>query len=171
MKNLIADASPLIFLAKAGLIDILKRLCKKVYVTSYVMSELEKPITMGFSAPEVDIIKNSNIIVIKKLTAKEIVRAKKLSKKSKIGMGESESAILFKRGQFSSVLVADIRAQREMKNMGINTTDLIDLGFIAAKKGIMNPRRFALKLWDNAHFRSERVRNVLGKKKISYGYR
>ena len=47
MKKLIADASPLIFLAKAGLIDSLKKVCKRVYVTTYIMTEIERPIKMG----------------------------------------------------------------------------------------------------------------------------
>lgn len=163
MKKLITDASPLIFLAKAGLIDALKRTFKKVYLTPYIWTEIEKPIKMGFPAPEVETIKSKNIISIEEINAKEITDAKKLSTKLNIGIGESEAAILFKRGHFTAVLVADRRAQRKMKEIGVNTMDLIDLAFEVAERGIMNPRQFALKLWYQAHFRSERVKNILGR--------
>ena len=106
------------------------------------------------------------MICIESLSGKEIVDAKSLSTKLNIGMGEAEATILFKRNHFDYVLVADRRAQRKMKEIGVNTIDLIDLGFMVAEKGLMNPRQFALKLWNNAHFRSERVRNLLGKPKL-----
>lgn len=163
MKKLIVDASPLIFLAKAGLIDALKRAFKRVYLTPYILTEIEKPIKMGFEAPEVELIKSKNIIFIEEISAKEITDAKKLAAKLNVGIGESEAAMLFKRGHFIAVLVADRRAQRKMKEIGVNTMDLIDLAFEVAEKGIMNPRQFALKLWDHAHFRSERVKNILGR--------
>jgi len=163
MKKIIADASPLIFLAKAGLIDILKRTFKQVYLTPYILKEIEKPIEMGYDAPEVKLLKSKNIMSIEKITAKEVIDAKKLSKKLNIGIGESEAAILFKRGCFTAVLVADRRAQRKLKEIGVNTIDLIDLAFEVAKKDIINPRQFALKLWNQAHYRSERVKNILGR--------
>jgi len=163
MKKLIADASPLIFLAKAGLLDALKGTFKKVYLTDYILKEIEKPIEMGFEAPEVRLLHSKNIMCIEKFTAKDILDAKKLSKELNIGIGEAEAAILFKRDGFTAVLVADRRAQRKLKEIGVNTIDLIDLAFEVAKRGIMNPRQFALKLWDQAHFRSERVKDILGR--------
>jgi len=171
MKKLIADASPLIFLAKGGLLNALEKVCKKVYVTKWIMIEIEKPIEMKIKAPEIEMIKSRKILCVEPLDAKEVMNAKKLAEKLNIGMGEAEAAILFKRGHYDSILVADDRAQKKMKEIGISTIDPIDLAFAVAETHFMNPRQFALKLWNQAHFRSERVRNLLGKPKKLCTYR
>jgi len=163
MKKTIVDASPLIFIAKAGMIDVLKKVYRAVYITDLINNEIEKPIKMGFKAPEVEKIKSSHILRIEKLTAKEIVKAEKIAQEKNIGKGESEAAILFLKGGFENVIVADIKAQKKLKELNVSTLDLVDFGFIAAKRGIMNPRKFALNLWEKAHYRSERIRNILGK--------
>jgi len=163
MKRVIVDAAPLIFMAKADLLGALKRLYKKVFVTTYIMVEVERPIKMGYKAPEVDLIKSAEIVEIKDLTAKEIVEVKKISKEYNIGTGEAEATVLFKRGSFDVVIVADIRAQRKLRELRVNALDLVDVGFVVAKRGIMNPREFAKRLYEKAHYRTQRIRDILGR--------
>ena len=163
MQKTIIDASPLIFIAKAGLLDVLKRVYKKVYVTQWIWNEIEWPIKHGYKAPEVDAILKSKIICIEPLTAKEIDQAIKLSRNHKIGKGEAEACILFKRGNYTAVIVADIRARRILKDLEIGVLDLVDLGIVAAKKKIMNPREFAKTLYEKAHYTTQRIKDMLGR--------
>jgi hypothetical protein len=59
MKNVIVDASPIIFIAKADLLDEFKKFAKNFYVTPWILSEIEYPIRHGIKAPEVEEIKKS----------------------------------------------------------------------------------------------------------------
>lgn len=164
MKKVIVDASPLIFVAKADMLGILKKMYKKVTLTKLIMNEIQKPLELGYKASEIDLIKSSNIIEVENLTAKEIVEAQKISKFHNIGSGESEAAILFKRGGFDLVIVADIRAQRKLRELEVNVLDLVDVGFEAAKRSIMNPREFAKRLYEKGHYRTQRIKDILGRK-------
>ena len=112
------------------------------------MKEVEWPIENGYKAPEVDKIKRAEIIKIVELDAKEVVKAKKLNQQYKdIGQGEAEAAILFQRGGYESIIVADIRAQRKLKEIGIVALDLVDVAFVVRGKSIMNPREFSKRYW------------------------
>jgi hypothetical protein len=64
MRNVIVDASPIIFIAKANLVREFKRLAKKFYVTPWILSEIEYPIRHGIKAPEVEEIKKVNILTV-----------------------------------------------------------------------------------------------------------
>jgi predicted nucleic acid-binding protein len=64
MKKVIFDASPLIFIAKGDMLGLIKKMYKKVFLSSYIMSEIERPIKLGYSAPEVDEIKKSDVVNI-----------------------------------------------------------------------------------------------------------
>ena len=163
MKKVIVDAAPLIFMAKADLIGVFKKLYDKCYVPSHVMKEIERPIELGYTAPEIKIIKEADILVVERLTVKEVIEAKKLAVKHNIGMGEAEAGVLFKRGGFETLIVADIRAYKKLKELNVNTLDLVDVGFVAAKKNIINPRQFANKLYEKGHYRTERILDILGR--------
>ncbi len=115
MKKVIMDASPLIFISKADLLGVFKKMYEKVYMTPSIFSEIEWPLKHGIKAPEVRNIKNSNIVKIEELSAKEIMQAKKLASEHSIGKGEAEAAVLFQRGGYENVIVADVRAHRKLK--------------------------------------------------------
>lgn len=136
MKKVIFDASPLIFMAKADMLSLIKKMYKKVFLSSYIMSEIEKPIELGYRAPEVDEIKKSDVVNILEISVKEVMQA---------------------------VIVADARAQRKMKELKVAALDLVDFSFLVAKRGFMNPREFAKRLYDRAHYRTQRIRDILGK--------
>lgn len=164
MKKVIVDASPLIFVAKADMLGVFKRMYKKVTLTEMIMREIEKPIELGYRAPEISLIKSANLIETEALTAKEIVEAQGVSRRHNIGSGESEAGVLFRRGGFDLVVAADIRAQRKLREMGVNVMDLVDVGFEAARRGIMNPREFAKRLYERGHYRTQRIKDILGRK-------
>ena len=163
MKRIICDASPLIFIAKADLLPTFKKVYGKVFITAFVMKEIMRPLELKFDAPEIDKITKSKISCIENLLPKEIIEAKKIAAANGVGKGEAESAVLFKRGGYDTVIVADVRAQRKLREMGVYAVDLVDVGFYLAKRNIMNPRVFALRLYETAHYRSQRVRDLLGR--------
>jgi len=75
----IVNASPLIFISKARLLEILKVLFTTVYTTKEIMKEVEKPLELGFEAPEILTIKAVNWINVVELKAEEKEDAKRLA--------------------------------------------------------------------------------------------
>lgn len=163
MKKVVFDASPLIFIAKADMLGLVERVYRKVYLSSYILAEIRRPLELGYSAPEIDKIEKAKIVKIVDISVKEIMEAKKIANDNNIGMGEAQAIVLFKSGMYENVVVADIRAQRKMKALKVDALDLVDLGFLVAKRGFMNPRQFAKNLYEKAHYRTQRIRDILGK--------
>jgi predicted nucleic acid-binding protein len=124
------------------------------------MSEIEYPLKHGIKAPEVKLIKSANILTVKRLTAKEMLKAKKIAEKYRVGIGESQAAVLWMRGNFDVVIVADVRARRTLRKLNVGVMDVVDVGFELARKRV-NPLQFARKLWENAHYRTERIKEIL----------
>jgi len=157
--RVIVNASPLIFLAKSGLLDIIKQLFTEVYTTQGIMDEVEKPLKFGVEALEVSVIKAVNWINVVKLKAKEKQDAKKLAAHLGIALGEAEAAVLYQRG-FDLLIVADRKAERKLREIGLNVTDLVTVGFKAATKGLIDIKDFANAIW-KAGYRTERVERIL----------
>jgi len=89
----------------------------------------------------------------------EVNRIRRLH--NQLGIGETQAAVLWKRGNFDVVIVADVRAERILRNeLKVSVMDVVDVGFELSKKGV-NPLQFARKLWEKAHYRSERIREIL----------
>lgn len=160
MRNVIVDASPIICISKANLLNEFRKLAKNFYVTPYILSEIEYPLKHGIKAPEVELLKSTNILKVKELTAKEISKARKIAETYKIGIGEAEAAVLWMRGNFDCIIVADVRALRKLRELKVGVMDVIDVSFELTKKNV-NPLQFARKLWENAHYRTERIREML----------
>jgi fructose-1,6-bisphosphatase/inositol monophosphatase family enzyme len=55
----------------------------------------------------------------------------KIRKKYKqLGIGEAQTAVLWKRGNFDVVIVADVRAERILRNeLKVSVMDFVDVGF------------------------------------------
>lgn len=158
MKPVI-NASPQIFLAKAGMLHILKDLYDEVHTTKGIVEEIERPLKLGLQAPEAIAIKNAKWIVSKELSEEEKEKTEKLAQKLRIGRGEAEAAVLYERG-YDLVIVADRRAERKLKGERINAIDLVDVGFDAASKEIVKLKDFANSIW-KAGYRTERVEKLL----------
>ena len=157
--KVIVNASPLIFLAKAGLLEILKALFTTVYTTDEIMKEVEKPLKLGIEAPEALTIKAANWINVVELKAEEKEETRTLADRLGIALGEAEAAMLYQRG-FDLLIVADRKAERKLKGVGINVVDLINVGFEAATKGVIDIKDFANAIW-KAGYRTERVERIL----------
>ncbi len=161
MKKVILDASPLIFIAKAGLIRELRKLSKEFFITDFVKKEIDWPKTHGIKAPELKAIYSLKRLKIVRLNAKEMQKVNKLRNKYKnLGIGELQSAVLWKRGGFDVVIVADSRAEKKLREMNVRVMDVVDVGFELARKGL-NPIKFAKDLWEKAHYRTERIKEIL----------
>ena len=162
MKNVIVDAAPIIFIAKATLLNEFKRLSKKFYVTPTIISEIEYPLTHGIKAPEVERIKSANILTVEELTAKEMLKVNEIRKSYKqLGLGEAHAAVLSMRGNFDVIIVADVRAERILRQeLKVDVIDVVDVGFELSKKGV-NPLQFARILWERGHYKSQRIQEIL----------
>ena len=121
--RVIVNASPLIFLAKAGLLEILKVLFTNAYTTREIMKEVERPLKLGIEAPEVSMIKATNWINVIELKAEEKEETRKLADRLGIALGEAGAATLYQRG-FDLLIVADRKAERKLRDIGINVVDL-----------------------------------------------
>lgn len=157
--KVIINASPQIFLARAGLLNILKELYGKVYTTTGILKEIEKPIELGISATEVQVIRDAKWIEAIELTEEEKNEAKKLTKKLNIGKGEAEAGVLYKRG-YDLIIVADRRAERKLKGQKINVIDIVDVGFETASKEVVDLKNFAKAVW-RAGYKTERIERIL----------
>lgn len=162
MKKVIVDTSPIIFSAKATLINLLKRMYKYLYVTPVILKEIKKPIELGYDAPEVELIEKTGILKISDITAKDMMEAKKLAIKHNIGSGEADATMLFKSGGYNAVIVADRKAEKKLREVGVNAVDIVNIGREASEKKLINVRTFAQKLYD-AHYRTEAVKELLGR--------
>ncbi len=155
------NASPLIFLAKAGRLNILRNLFQVVYTTAGVMEEVERPSRLGIPSPEINSIKGSEWIKVIKLTRKEAREAVQLSNRIQIGVGEAEVVKLYERGGYGLVIVADVAAERKMRRLGVNAKDLVEVIYVAAQRGLVELKSFSRDLWE-AGYRTKRVREILG---------
>lgn len=152
------NAAPLIFLAKAGLLDVLGRLYGTVTTTRGVMDEIEKPLKMGLPAREIPLITRAKWLRVVELQPKEEEAAEALARKLGVSLGEAEVGVLCRKG-FDVLVVADRRAQRKLREEGVPAIDLLDAGYEAALAGLVEIQEFAQKLWD-AGYRTERVDNA-----------
>jgi len=154
------NASPLIFLAKADRLDVLRDLFQVVYTTAAVMDEIEKPLRLGMPSSEILLIKSSDWIKVVELTRDEVQEAVQLSRRVQIGIGEAEVTKLSQRGGYSLAIVADAAAERKMRSLGINAKDLVEIIYVAAQKGLVELKDFARDMWE-AGYRSKRIREIL----------
>ncbi len=155
------NASPLIFLAKAGLLDILRKLFDEVYTTSAVINEIRQPQSRGIVSPDIEIILHAEWIKVLQLNSKERTEAKEWADELGIDVGEAEVAVAFKRGGFDAMIVGDEVAEAKLKQKGVNTHDITEIGLLAAYRRLYDLRKFAQALFD-AGYRTRRVRALLG---------
>lgn len=152
------NAAPLIFLAKAGLLDLLEKLYGTVTTTRGVMDEIERPLKMGLPAREIPRITGAKWLQVVELPPKEAEAAKALAGSLNVSLGEAEVGVLSRRG-FDVLVVADRRAQRKLREEGVPAIDLLDAGYEAALAGLIEIQEFAKRIWD-VGYRTERVDNA-----------
>jgi len=154
------NASPLIFLAKAELLYILKELFGTIYTTKSVMDEIKKPLKLGYEAPEIRAIEKLRWIKVIELNEDEKRLAEKIAQELKLSKGEVEVAILCKKMKLDLMVLADRFAEKRLKSIGINTEDIIDIGFEAARRELIDIRDFLQKVWHTG-YKTRRLRKIL----------
>jgi len=154
------NTSPLIFLAKAELLYILKELFGTTYTTKSVMDEIKRPLQLGYEAPEIKAIEKLKWIKVIELNGDEKRLAEKIAQELKLSKGEVEVAILYKKMKLGLMILADRFAEKRLKSIGINTEDIIDIGFEAARRGLIDIRDFLQKIW-YAGYKTKRLRRIL----------
>ncbi|MBI4257733.1 MAG: hypothetical protein HY619_02145 [Thaumarchaeota archaeon] len=161
MARILVNASPLIFLVKAGLLDILRKLFDEVYTTSAVIDEIRVPLSRGIVSPDIEAIFQADWIKVLQLTGKERAEAEAWADELGIDIGEAGVAVLFKRGGFDAMVVGDEVAEARLKQKEVNTRDITEIGLLAAYKRLYDLKEFARAVFD-AGYRTRRVRALLG---------
>ena len=136
MKVLI-NAAPLIFLAKARLLRILKELFGEVYTTQEVWDEVVWPLEHGFRSEDAEAIASCDRIRVLKLSREELRMAEEYKYRLGLDRGEASLASIYRRG-FDVVVVADRDAMERLRAEGISVADLSKVIKLAARRGLVD---------------------------------
>jgi len=154
--RVLTDAAVLIFLAKASLLDVLKKLYGKVYVSDEVLREVLQGVT-----PEKEVIveKVGDWIIEVKVNKSE-EELERASIPLGLDPGEYSLALIYKSDDV--IILANGRAERKIKeNFGCLVKDILEIGPEASSAGIVDIKQFAEALY-KVGYRTRRVRRVLG---------
>lgn len=95
------------------------------------------------------------------MTNKESAEAEAWAGELGIDVGEAGVGVAFKREGFDAMIVGDEVAETKLKQKGINTRDITEIGLLAAYRRLYELRKFAQAIF-NAGYRTRRVRELLG---------
>lgn len=141
----VSDASPLIFLAKLGKINLLQSIFNKIYVPEEVYNEVTQKKMSQFDpgiAGAVE-VKNAGWIEVRKVKDKDLV--KNLSQI--IDDGEAEAIALAKEMGADLLIIDDYKGRREASNLNIQLTGTLGILLKAKeKKLIITIRPYILQL-------------------------
>ena len=122
----VANAGPLIALARVGRFDLLQSLYGQLYIPPAVRDEV---LTSGFGRPgaeEVGMASWIHIVDVRDVTAVQLLR-------ERLDAGESEAIVLAIQLDASLLLIDEARGRRVAEARGLNKTGTIGT-LIAAKK-------------------------------------
>lgn len=139
----------------------MRKLFDEVYTTSVVIEEIKEPLSKGIVSPDIEVILHAEWIKVLQLTGKEKAEAEKWADELGIDVGEAGVAVVFKRGGFDAMIVGDEVAEARLKQKGVNTRDITEIGLLAAYKMLHDLKEFARTVFD-AGYRTRRVRALLG---------
>jgi len=157
--KVLINAAPLIVLAKASLLRILKEVFGEIYTTEVVMSEILYPLKLGRESKDIKLIKSCTWIRVIRLREDELRSHRRLIDQLGIDPGEASLAAVYARG-FDVVLMGDLRAERKLSAMGIRVIDIADLLILADKKGLVKLREAAKKVWKSG-YRTSSIRMLM----------
>jgi len=153
--RVLVDAAVLIFLAEANLLDVLKKLYGRVYITDEVLREVLR----GVTEREVIVEKLGDWIIEVKVGK----RGEELEVESgRLGLdpGEYSLALIYRKGD--AIILANGRAERKIReNFGCLIKDILEVGREASSAGIVDLKGFAEAIY-GAGYRTRRVRLILG---------
>lgn len=120
------NTSPVIFLEKLGLLDILlPQLWEKVYITGAVINEINDKEITGRT-------------FFRKYSVKDKIAVKAMP--SALHKGESESIIGAVETGVKFLIVDDIKAKKKAHSLGIETMGTIGVLLVAIKRGILSKK-------------------------------
>lgn len=126
----VANAGPLIALARVGRFDLLQSLYGQLYIPPAVRDEV---LTSGFGRPgaeEVGMASWIHIVDVRDVTAVQLLR-------ERLDAGESEAIVLAIQLDASLLLIDEARGRRVAEACGLNKTGTIGTLIAAKKRGLI----------------------------------
>jgi hypothetical protein len=126
----VANAGPLIALARVGRFDLLQSLYGQLYIPPAVRDEV---LTSGFGRPgaeEVGMASWIHIVDVRDVTAVQLLR-------ERLDAGESEAIVLAIQLDASLLLIDEARGRRVAEARGLNKTGTIGTLIAAKKRGLI----------------------------------
>jgi len=155
--RVLTDAAVLIFLAKASLLEVLKKLYGKVYVSDEVFREVLR----GVKPEKEAIVEKVGDWIIEVKVNKSEEELERESKPLGLDSGEYSLALIYETGD--AIILANGRAERKIKeNFGCLVKDILEIGHEASSAGIVDIKQFAQAIY-KVGYRTRRVRRILGR--------
>jgi len=154
--RVLTDAAVLIFLAKASLLEVLKKLYRRVYISDEVLREVLQGVT---SEKEAIVEKVGDWIIEVKVNKSE-EELERASRPLGLDAGEYSLALIYKSGDV--IILANGRAERKIReNFGSLVKDILEIGYEASSAGIVDIKQFTQAIY-RVGYRTRRVRHTLG---------
>jgi len=157
--KVLVNASPLILLAKAGLLRVLKELFGKVWTTKEVWDEVLWPLRHGVSSPDAEAVRACDWVKVIDLTEEEREKLEDYMERLGIDPGEASLAAVYPRG-FDFMITADREAEEALAGEGFKVMDLSKLIILAGRRGLLDVRDAAKRIWD-AGYRTEEIEALM----------
>jgi len=157
--KVLVNASPLILLAKAGLLNILRELFGEVWTTREVWSEVLWPLRHGISSPDAEAVRACNWVKVVDLTEEEREKLKDYMGRLGIDPREASLAAVYPRG-FDLIITADREAEEALTGEGFKVMDLSKLIILAGRRGLLDVREAVKRIWD-AGYRTEEIEALM----------
>ena len=129
--RVVLNSSPLIFLAKLGLLDLLEKLFDEVYITEAVYHET---VVEGTGHEEAVLIANADFL--KRVSVKNQRLVKFLLEM--IDHGEAETIAFALENEVDVVLLDDKDARKVARSFGLRVTGTLGLLILAKRKGLIS---------------------------------
>ena len=123
----VSNATPIISLTKAGILDLLGSLYEEILIPQAVYDELT---TNNTFSHEVNTIKECKFLTVRKVGNEFAVKL--LQKQLNLDLGESESIVLAESIHSDLLIIDEKKARRIAKEMGLKITGT--LGFLVELK-------------------------------------
>ena len=129
---IVSNTTPIISLAKAGILDLLGSLFGEILITQGVFDELTANTNFTTGA---NIIRECKFLTIR--NAENEFAVKLLQKQLNLDLGESESIVLAEYLNCDLLIIDERKARRIAKDMGLRITGTLGLLLEAKTRGII----------------------------------
>jgi len=137
-STVVSNASPLIYLAKIGKLNLLKQLFKEVIIPSQVFGET---VRSREKTPDVAIITAAHKEGWVKFDSTKLPEAKALQEMARIHPGEAEAILLAKRRKLD-LLIDEREAATTAHTLGVRTIGLLAVLTLACANGLLSYTEF-----------------------------